>query len=546
MVDQAEPDLGLQSSFDLASDPGKDETSRTFNRGRLVVPVIIIMLISILAICGLVWTGAKALNIESEETAVRLARSMVGMRLESLVSVARDYALTRPGLRDLASQFDSSWAAENLGQNLADDFNVTSAWVLTHDQRTIAGFIDGKPAGREFLSWLPVGIKKQIERVRRVGDKESRAIGGFARNESGIHLVAVGRIGPQSQTGEVATDVDGVIVLTQALDDEFLAEGARNFALPGLNVVRGAPPRGYKGLPIVGEGAHRLGTLVWFDKRPGDRLLWPLSPALAGALIALAYVLFLFFRDADLFLERQAFLASALKHERRLRDLKSRFVSMVSHELRTPLATIRSAAELLERYSDRMSPSDREEELKAIEKAVDSLTILVDNVLVIGKSDWLETKGSSHAVDVRALVEDVWEESARALKAEHELRIVEKGDIENVYGDQTILRALLSHLLQNAINYSRGRDEVLVTITRSPETCRVAVTDHGIGIPAEDLDTIFEPFQRAGNAESLSGTGLGLAVARAAVRSMGGDITVESKPGAGSTFEVSLPQGRPA
>ncbi len=545
MVDQAEPDLRLQEGFDFASELSKDDTSRSFNRGRLVVPVIIIMLISILAICGLVWTGARALNIESEETAARLARSMMSMRLEGLMSVAQDYALTRPGIRDLASLSNSAWAEENLGQNLVDDFKISSAWILTADQKTQVGFIDGKPAGRELLSWMPSGVDAQIARTLAENPETGRASAGFARVGRGIHMVAVARIGAPAAAGQTSAGI-GVIVLTQAIDEEFLAEAAGNFALPGLSIVAALPPRGYKGLPILGEQGTRLGSLAWYDKRPGDRLLWPLSPALAGALIALAYVLFLFFRDADLFLERQAFLASALKQERRLRDLKSRFVSMVSHELRTPLATIRSATELLERYSDRMSEDDKEEELKAIQGSVDSLTKLVDNVLVIGKSDWLETKSSSHAVDVKALIEDVWEESARALKAKHDLRIVEKGDIENIYGDQTILRALLSNLLQNAINYSRGRDEVLVTITRSPETCRIAVTDHGIGIPDEDLEMIFEPFQRAGNAESLSGTGLGLAVARAAVRSMGGDIRVESKPGAGSTFEVSLPQGRPA
>ncbi len=104
--------------------------------------------------------------------------------------------------------------------------------------------------------------------------------------------------------------------------------------------------------------------------------------------------------------------------------------------------------------------------------------------------------------------------------------------------DVAYLRALLSNLLQNAVKYSPGKEEVLVTLVYQPREISIRVTDYGIGVPAGEVEAIFEPFRRAPNAEPISGSGLGLAIARAAAKAMGADIKVTSTKGEGSTFEV--------
>ena len=105
------------------------------------------------------------------------------------------------------------------------------------------------------------------------------------------------------------------------------------------------------------------------------------------------------------------------------------------------------------------------------------------------------------------------------------------------------LRSLLGNLFQNAAKYSPSQREVLVHLIYRPRETAIEVRDFGIGIPPEALKSIFEPFQRARNAESISGSGLGLAIARASARALGGELTVKSRLGEGTSFLVTFPFG---
>jgi signal transduction histidine kinase len=99
----------------------------------------------------------------------------------------------------------------------------------------------------------------------------------------------------------------------------------------------------------------------------------------------------------------------------------------------------------------------------------------------------------------------------------------------------------MSNLLQNAIKYAPDADRVTVLAEADKTDCIITVTDYGRGIPAEEQSKIFEAFQRGTSADSTSGTGLGLAVAKAAAERLGGSLSVNSRPGSGSTFELVLP-----
>jgi signal transduction histidine kinase len=192
----------------------------------------------------------------------------------------------------------------------------------------------------------------------------------------------------------------------------------------------------------------------------------------------------------------------------------------------------------LERYGERMSKADQAEELSTIHRAVDNLSRLVDNVVIMGKSEWLTKPSPSVEVDLADLCKQVWDDSIRGFSTTHRLTIDEEGQKRMMLADVAYLRALLSNLLQNAVKYSPGKDEVKVALVYRPREIGIKVKDFGIGIPSEEIDAIFEPFRRAQNAESISGSGLGLAIARAAAKAMGADIKVTSVKGKGSTFEV--------
>ena len=214
---------------------------------------------------------------------------------------------------------------------------------------------------------------------------------------------------------------------------------------------------------------------------------------------------------------------------------------MVSHELRTPLATIRSAADMLDRYSDRLTAEDRDHEIGAIRTAVTSLTRLLENVMVIGRSDARTAVLDNRDLDLGELTREIWTEVARSTGSTHRLKIATELRDLTIVADQSYLRAILSNLLQNAIKFSPNRNEVVVEIAEQRGNHVIRVTDKGFGIPSDEIASVFEPFRRGSNASTVSGTGLGLAVAKAAAESLGGDLRVKQSSTSGSTFEVSLP-----
>ena len=510
------------------------------SRQRLVLPVITILLISFLAIFAFLWSTARSLNTEAAMRDLQLANSLLASQALTLAAVGREHAIGAEAVRRLSGTPDVAWAERNLGQRMARDFGISSAWVIDPKGRTRTGFLDGRRTKDMAFDVFPNGLDQLIARARRLDGYHGGSLQGYLLAGDEIHMAVVSPVINSTNSGPAALAQAPVLVLTQVLDEGFLLRSGVNFTLDGLDISRAPAPNGYQGLAIRGASGGTIGFLVWQADRPGDGLLWPLSPALAAALIAIGYFLYLFVRGADLFMERQAYLAGSLQHEQNLRNLKSRFVSMVSHELRTPLAAIRSATEVLERYGERMTPEDRAEETHVIHKAVDALTKLVDNVLVIGRSDWMTGKGAARPLDLVELCHQIWSETVHS--RDSKLLISEEGERRTFYGDVAALRALLSNLFSNAAKYSGG--DVMVKILTRPKQVVVRVTDFGMGIPREELDGIFEPFRRAKNAEPMTGSGLGLSIARAAVKSMGGNISVMSELGRGTTFELTFPQER--
>ena len=521
---------------------GTVEESRPSTRSNLVLPVILMMAIGLLSTCGLVWLSAEVLNQKAEFTTKHLANSLISVKTQALRRLAIDYSWWDIAIDNLLVDLDRTWADDNIGSYLTETYEISSSFVVDKQDRTIIGFVDGQESELGHLDVLTRDVQPLIERARRAPPDRPEPTVGLIVVDGLVHLVAASAITPENPVaGQPQAGARPVLVLTRALDTQMLSRAGREFALQGLKYAPTVAAGSTASLLLIGPSGARVGYLTWRDDKPGDDLLWRLLPALGLALLAMTYLLYIFFRSTDLVLERQAFLASSLRRERELRDLKSKFISMISHELRTPLATIRSAADMLDRYSDRLSAKDRAEEIGAIRTAVTSLTRLLENVMVIGRSDSRSGVLDDRSVDLGELTREIWAEVTRSLEASHHLKLVTDLRDLTMVADQSYLRAILSNLIQNAIRYSRQRDDVVVEIGERRGNHVIRVIDHGIGVPAEDLDNIFEPFRRGSNASSVSGTGLGLTVARAAAESLGGTLTLTDSSTAGSTFEVVLP-----
>ncbi|MBV8085102.1 MAG: HAMP domain-containing histidine kinase [Chloroflexi bacterium] len=223
------------------------------------------------------------------------------------------------------------------------------------------------------------------------------------------------------------------------------------------------------------------------------------------------------------------------------------FLSAAAHDLKSPLTTIRGFAQLLRRRLERtgLDPVAGGEMLSAIEAATAKMTGLIDELLDVAR---MEASGSltlnAQPCDLVDIARAVLAEQ-RAVSDIHQLLL--KPDVPAVVGDWDAgrLDRVVTNLVANAIKFSPDGGHVVVRVSReeSEESAWavLSVQDSGIGIRDCDVERVFQRFERGGNADRIVGSGIGLAYAREVALKHGGDITVTSAVGLGSTFSLRLP-----
>ncbi|NET31843.1 MAG: helix-turn-helix domain-containing protein [Cyanothece sp. SIO1E1] len=242
--------------------------------------------------------------------------------------------------------------------------------------------------------------------------------------------------------------------------------------------------------------------------------------------------------------ETQKALATALTLQQEAeahKQQQSDYLSMASHEFRTPLSTISLAAEVLRRRSHLLSEDEKQEHLYYIQNAAESMNQLLKDVLTLGKADSAKSQCNPVYLDVVHFCKQLTHELQWSIGKQHQLVLLSDAESVTAFLDEQLLWHLFSNLLSNAIKYSPPKSEILLKLgCQAGEIC-FQVQDQGIGIPPADQENLFEPFQRATNVGEVPGTGLGLAIVKRSVELQGGQITVESTVGKGTTFTVTLP-----
>lgn len=247
------------------------------------------------------------------------------------------------------------------------------------------------------------------------------------------------------------------------------------------------------------------------------------------------------FRDITQYKRAEAEIRNALTKEKELNELKSHFVSTTSHEFRTPLATILSSADLLEHYSHKWVEHKKVEHLHRIQTAAESMTKLLDDVLLVSKAEAGKLEFKPDTLDLAKFCCDLAQEMQLIAGTAHTINFGSQSQCINVCLDEKLLRHILTNLLSNAIKYSPQGGTVYFNLVCDQVSAIFSIIDNGIGIPAADRAQLFEFFHRGSNVGTASGTGLGLAIAKKAVDLHGGEITVASEVGVGTTFTVTIP-----
>jgi len=223
--------------------------------------------------------------------------------------------------------------------------------------------------------------------------------------------------------------------------------------------------------------------------------------------------------------------------------LKSDFVSNVSHELRTPLALIRLYAETLE--LGRITTREKKHQYyRIIRKESERLTALINNILDFSRIEAGHKEYEFRDTDIADLVRNTLD-SYRYQIEQQGFALEESidSDLPAVRVDREAIARALVNLVNNALKYSQDEKYLGVKLYRDNGSVKLEVADHGIGIARRDQSKIFEKFYRAGDplVHNTKGSGLGLSLVRHITEAHGGEIEVESAPGTGSKFIVSLP-----
>jgi two-component system, OmpR family, sensor histidine kinase KdpD len=218
-------------------------------------------------------------------------------------------------------------------------------------------------------------------------------------------------------------------------------------------------------------------------------------------------------------------------------NLRVALLAAVSHDLRTPLSSIKAAATSLLQQDVDWTPQATREFLATIDEEADRLNTLVGNLLDMSRLQ----SGALELVMRDVGLEEVVPAAIKGLgDRANEVDVQVDESLPRVHADATLLERALANIVDNAVTWSPPEHPVRVDACGVAERVDIRVVDRGPGIPPDQRDRVFQPFQRLGDQSNASGTGLGLAVARGFINAMGGEVTVEDTPGGGLTVIVSL------
>jgi len=242
-----------------------------------------------------------------------------------------------------------------------------------------------------------------------------------------------------------------------------------------------------------------------------------------------------------------------MRREREAERAKSELLSNISHELRTPLVPIKGYAELLLRRN--VPAVKARQSLEEIVEAADRLEIVVQRLLDVAAQEATPLNVRREPVAVRPLLESVVNRWKSRVDERHPITRRMARDLPDITGDRRLLERCLDELLDNAVKFSPAGGAVSVTASLSNGTrdgdgspaIQISVRDHGIGVPDDRLESIFEDFAQGDSSPTrqFGGLGLGLALVRRVVHAHHGELQCETAPGEGSTFSIVLPVNPP-
>lgn len=243
--------------------------------------------------------------------------------------------------------------------------------------------------------------------------------------------------------------------------------------------------------------------------------------------------------------QTESVIKEELNQARETSALKSNFVSLVSHEIRNPLHTILTSSEILAAQIDSCKADKQQEYIQHIQKAANQVSNLIDDVLLLGKSEGGKIRFNPTPLDIQSFCQELANDMQITSYHSHQLVFNVQGSYAKNQNfprlDDKLLRHILTNLLTNAIKYSPIGSMVKFDLFCLQGEVIFRIQDEGIGIPEADQELLFHSFHRASNVGNIPGTGLGLSIVKQYVDLHQGEISLISKEMMGTTWIVSIP-----
>jgi len=416
---------------------------------------------------------------------------------------------------------------------------------------------EGKKISWDLRNWFDEDSKEYISKLKKIEATEGRRVymtdHWVPRGDKWQYQTLVLFV-PQGSTPEHPA-LSGFIYDTDYLKSTFFPQ-ALNDVLPNQNPSDASHPQPAI-MVLTGKDQSPLAASTCWDGGPPEveRAFESVFPGLILGInlhgTTIASISNRFLRSEFLILCALSLLMGGgmiltyrnVARELALAKLKSDFVSNVSHELRTPLALIRLYAETLElgRISN---PGKQQEYYKIIRKESERLTSLINNILDFSRIESGKREYSFRETDVADLVRSTLD-SYRFEIEQNGFEFEQKIDnnLPQLRVDREAIARSLLNLVNNAVKYSATEKYLGVHLYRNNSVVNLEVVDHGIGIAPKEQPKIFEKFYRVGDplVHNTKGSGLGLSLVRHIVQAHGGEVAVESAPGRGSKFIITLP-----
>lgn len=520
-------------------------------RAWLGVGAPIIALVAVI-IALAVWVFASFAHDQDrafERNSATLVFSGLEGRARTMGAVGLDYANWEAAFQNISGRWNAEWAESNLYSSVAD------AMIIFRQ----SGAVRYRWANEKYESEadaMATAIAEagaQIPSLRRLARSPTPAdtvAYTYARLGDQLLVIAVAPITHEDDAARIAYNpLRGYdyLAMVKVIDADGFAHAGASMSLEDFRLVA---PRDTIGsnvvsLPVVASDNTVVGNLVWRNTHPGAAAFQGRILPVVFGLICIGGLTLMITRHLVVRqIQSMAGAEAALEASR----VKSEFLAKVGHELRTPLNGIIGYAEIIQEETDsKTAHADAERIIGAARHLNELLKDILDQSRL--NADRITVKREVlPVVGMVAEVQGLMLPSARA--AHVNLTVQPSASADYVVADHVRLRQCLLNLIGNAIKFAPNGNVNIKTRVEASQGSQFVVfdvADDGIGISKADQEKLFKPFSQANAqiAEVYGGAGLGLSIARDLARVMGGDITVKSALGEGSTFSISVPVASP-